>query len=278
MRQLEDVLGSFKVLGVAILIASLGPAWASGAVECKVVCSDGKQCKTSDRPAVLKTALSLSDCELSSRKIEAGCADVYYHSRRTVQLARVCTNASISAALREPDRSCGSFWSCLMPLPPKPVAAGSPIGEDDQSSSSSGAKAGLPFNIVLMPSGPLRLSAAGSGAPGVGKLSLWDASSNRIVATIPIEAGVAVVPLTSIAPEGNYRYQWEAGPQVLEGTFLTTSVFARTELEAAVASSTLQMTPEARQLRMVSMLANEGYAWDAMQTTILVDRTQETLP
>lgn len=278
MRQLEDVLGSFKVLGVAILMASLSPAWASGAVECKVVCSDGKQCKTSDRPAALKTAISLSDCELSSRKVEVGCADVYYHSRRTVQLARVCTNASISAALRDPDRSCGSFWNCLMPLPPKPAAAGSPIGGDDQSSSSSGAKAGLPFNIVLMPTGPLRLSASGSGAQSVGKLSLWDATSKRLVATIPIEAGEAVVPRASVAPEGNYSYRWESGSQVLEGTFLTTSVSARTEIDSEIASSTSQMSPEARQLRMVSMLANEGYAWDAMQTTILMERTQETSP
>lgn len=252
---------------------------AAGSVRCNVVCADGMACKTSDRPAPLKASLSLNDCESPARKVDVGCADVFYHSRRTVQFARVCANGSIAQALKDPDSQC-SFLGCLMPLPPKPGPAGNPIGSDDQSSTSSGAKAGLPFDTILAPQGALRLSATGASARTSGKFSLWDAKSPRLVVAVPIEGGHATLPPAAISPQSAYRYKWEADSQVLEGTFLTASASARAEVEEDVRASAggATMSDEQRQWRWVYMLAGQGYAWDAMQTTMALQRGQEVQP
>lgn len=269
---------TLKLLSAALLISMADPLWASGSVECKVVCSDDKACKVSDRPAAIKTHVSLSDCEQPSRTIVEGCADVFYHSRRTVQLAHVCKSAPIAAALKEPDYRCGGFFSCLMPLPPKPGPAGSPIGSDEQGSSSSGAKAGLPFNTIVMPADALKLSASGSSAQTTGKFSLWEFGSKRLVAEVPIVGGQATVQRASIMPRGAYSYRWEAGSQVLEGGFLTSSNNLRANLEETAFSSPTPMSAEQRQWKLVYFLSAEGYAWDAMQATLLLQQSQETSP
>ncbi len=267
-----------KTLACAMLMIWATDA-AAGSVRCNVVCADGKACKTSDRPALLKTSVSLNDCESPSRKVDVGCADVLYYSRHIIQFARVCTNGLIAKALKDPDSQC-SFIECLMPLPPKPAPAGHPIGSDDQSSTSSGAKAGLPFDTILAPQGALRLSATGASARTTGKFSIWDAKSPRLVVAVAIEGGQATLPPAAISPQSAYRYKWEAGSQVLEGTFLTASASARAEVEEDVRASAggAAMSDEQRQWRWVYMLAGQGYAWDAMQTTMALQRGQEVQP
>jgi hypothetical protein len=252
-------------------------AWgAPGSVECRLICGDNKECKTSDQSSPTKGPWKLEDCELDSRKVELGWVEVWYLSKHTPQMARVGKDERIASALKFPDFNCGVLnLACLWPSPPKPVSGAHPIGDDDESSHSSGAKAGLPFGTILQPVRELKLSTMSAAADSPGVFSLWEAGSQRLVTKVPIADGVAALASTVIKPESDYRYRWQAGSLVLEGNFSTSALSARADLEQVDTSA---MSAEQRQWRVLQALSRQGYDWDAIQAALSLQKLQGARP
>ncbi len=163
---------SIRAVALALTLCGLVGGTAAGdSIKCKAICPSGTECKTSDLAGPVRESWLIGNCENRERKVDRGCVNFWYFSKSTPQLARVCAVNEVAVALKDPDLSC-SFLDCLWPKAPRAVPGANPIGSDDSSSTSSGAKAGLPFGTVLPSPGALSLMVSGPAAGESGTLTL----------------------------------------------------------------------------------------------------------
>jgi len=254
---------SIRAVALALTLCGLVGGTAAGdSIKCKAICPSGTECKTSDLAGPVRESWLIGNCENRERKVDRGCVNFWYFSKSTPQLARVCAVNEVAVALKDPDLSC-SFLDCLWPKAPRAVPGANPIGSDDSSSTSSGAKAGLPFGTVLPSPGALSLMVSGPAAGESGTLTLFESASGRAIASVPIVAGVATLKSGVLAEESAYRYRWQAGLQILEGSFKTASSLAYADVDPPAAAGT--PVAEGALWEQVRALAVRGYRWDAMQ-------------
>lgn len=245
-------------------------AVAAGAVQCRILCVGSNECRLSSPAAATARSWSLDHCEDRDLRVEAGCAEVWYFSKRAPRPAKVCADqgeSRVALVLKDPDITC-SFLDCLVPGAPKAVAGASPIGPNDEGANSSGGKAGLPYGTILMPNAALRLRDRDAGADADGTLVIVDAGTGRESARVPIRGGTAEVDPAKLAQSGSYRYRWVAGARQLDGTFRTTTLAAWTIVLPTSSPPTDASAVERVKWRVVNQMALNGYWWNAAQAAV----------
>lgn len=258
---------------ILILCGLMGSPMAVHALECKVVCAQGETlCKLSGDTAPVQRSRHLPDCQQPDLRVEAGCIDIWYTSRHTPTKARACQGQSVAAALKAPDEGC-TFLGCLVPSAPTAVAGAHPVGMNAESNASSGARAGLPFDVILPPAGALQLSLVPHAPGASGSFTLQDEGTRVRVVTVPISNGAATVPAGVIEPERTYTYRWQTAEGTLEGRFLTASYGAVVAQHPSATSGATQH--ESSQWEQIRLMALKGYRWDAMQAARRLMGTEE---
>lgn len=260
-------------LGLSLAGLAVDRAHAAQAVTCRAFCIGESECRVSGQPPLGREPRWVADCQNAERRVESGCVDFWYFSRMTPRPARVCQGQTVAAALKDPDGECSPFWACLRPRAARPVPGAQPIGPDEDSAASSGAAAGLPYGTILMPVAALDLSASGDAAGASGTLTLREAETQRVVATVPIRSGAASLRPGVLVEASAYVYSWETSGATLQGSFKTATAGARADVPIASATDASASAREEAQWKTVRSLTTHGYRWDAARNATSLQRS-----
>lgn len=262
----DRVFVSMHARWLPIGLLALVPTAAFGEIPCTLSCGAESKCGTSlaDKPGAGGRMFKVLNCERTDR-IALTKMVVWYPRKAILTGKLVPEMASIGELTADGDQDCKGL-TCLFKVARSKIPGASPMGitTDADSASSTGARAGLPFDEILVPTRGLVLRSRDNGKIS-GNFILVDIQSKVERAQVPVIDGKAVVPATFLQSGASYGYRWQNSGISLEGSFSVARDATAERVERAVLRRVqdLGLSGSDELLARVAALTAAGLRWDA---------------